>query len=150
MLLRMSLSTPELRLATSLAGSLGNASNWSRGIFAMVVTVWVSAAFNSALWRIEPGFQWIPFAVAAEALIVVIGFPLLPRDRRPFAERTQWGLLLSIPGYLGIIGGKWHDAILYGIVGPLMMLVALAGPSRTSRVPVSRSFLGGVAALMGF
>ena len=150
MLLRMSLSTPELRLATSFSGSLGNVSNWSRGIFAIVVTVWVSAAFNSALWRIEPGFQWIPFAVAAEALIVVIGFPLLPRDRRPFAERTQWGLLLSIPGYLGIIGGPWHDAVLYGIVGPLMMLVALAGPSRTSRIPVPRSFLGGVAAFMGF
>ncbi|OLQ09808.1 hypothetical protein AK812_SmicGene6582 [Symbiodinium microadriaticum] len=146
-LLRMSLSTPELRLATSFSGSLGNVSNWSRGIFAIVVTVWVSAAFNSALWRIEPGFQWIPFAVAAEALIVVIGFPLLPRDRRPFAERTQWGLLLSIPGYLGIIGGPWHDAVLYGIVGPLMMLVALAGPSRTSRIPVLGPML--VRALFG-
>ncbi|CAE7642018.1 unnamed protein product, partial [Symbiodinium pilosum] len=134
-LLRMNLSTPELRLATAHAGSLGNASNWSRSIFTTTLTFWVAQAFNTALWRMEQGFQWIPYAAATEAIIVVIGLPLLPRDRGPFAERTQSALLLFIPGFLGIIGGRWYDAILNGIVCPLIILVAFAGPARTSRIP---------------
>ena len=131
----MNLSTPELRLATAHAGSLGNASNCSRSIFTTTLTFWVAQAFNTALWRMEQGFQWIPYAAATEAIIVVIGLPLLPRDRRPFAERTQSALLLFIPGFLGIIGGRWYDAILNGIVCPLIILVAFAGPARTSRIP---------------
>ncbi|CAE7332361.1 unnamed protein product [Symbiodinium necroappetens] len=135
-LLRMNLSTPELRKATSHAGALGNASNWSRSIFATCLTFYVAQAFNTALWRTERGFQWIPPVAAAEALIVFFGFQLLPRDRRPFAERTQMLLLLFISGFLGLIGGKWYDAILHGIACPLIMLVAFAGPARTSRLSV--------------
>ena len=72
-LLRMNLSTPELRKATVHARSLGNASNWSRSIFAACLTFYVAQAFNTALWRTEPGFQGIPPVAAAEALVVFFG-----------------------------------------------------------------------------
>ena len=96
----------------------------------------MAQAFNTALWRTEPGFQWIPPVAAAEALVVFFGFQLLPRDRRPFAERTPVFLLVFIPGFLGLIGGKWYDAFLHGDVCPSILIVAFAGLARTSRVSV--------------
>ncbi|CAE7224708.1 unnamed protein product [Symbiodinium natans] len=137
-LLRMYLSTPTLRHATAVAGTLGNGLNWSRSIFAYSMWLWLLQAFNTPLWRTEPGFEWIPPVAGVEVVLMGILPQLQARDRRPFANRAQSLLLLFVPLFIpGInLGGKWRDAILHAAAAPLMILVAAAGPRYTARFPL--------------
>lgn len=137
-LLRMNLSTKELRSATARVGPLGDASGWSRGLYATTMVFWVGQTFNTMLWRVEPGFRWIPVVAAVQAVIAACGLFLLPRDRRPFAQRSAALFMVSLPKFVPGIpaGGKWGDALLHGIAIPLLILMAFAGPTRTARLPL--------------
>ena len=142
-LLDMNVSTPELRIAVAQAGALGNASRWSRSLYAFGILFYVGQALNVALWRTEPQWRWIPPAAAVEAFIMILGVQLLPRDRRPLAQFAQVLLLpFSVKFIPGVpAGGEWTDMILHGFVCPLIILIAFAGPSRTVRVPVLGPFM---------
>ena len=147
-LLRMNTVTAELQRTAAVVGELGDVTRFSR--------FWMTVGLFA--WMVLPTFLNVEFLAEqlnarslAIALIVVmplqgglwlLGFILLPPGRRKFAAVSLqlWMLgllaLMTLPLFFPEDSVRAWYAIIGGFfVGPLCLILLLAGPYRTACVP---------------
>lgn len=149
MLIKMSISTPELRATVERTGTLTDAAHWSRAI---LVATFIAFTGQTPVVLIHDGhfllgvpYGWLHWLLTIlsiiEALVFVGLFILLPPDRKAFAARVQsfWLLLwpVKVFGFCGQ-GGEGHPAyylVSVCILPPLLLALSILGPAQTARIP---------------
>lgn len=146
-LLEMNLSVPETREVMENAGSLGDVSKWSRTMLAISLFWWITNPNQVWLGRVmevyEPQeapqtLRYVVFAlVLAESVLFLGLFFRMPPERKAFAEKTLWIiLLLSILSFTGIWKGLNYELAYTFGANPLVLALSIAGPARVSRAPL--------------
>eukprot|EP00435_Cladocopium_sp_Y103_P074707 s78_g50.t1 len=135
-LLEMNLSVPETREVMENAGSLGDVSKWSRTMLAISLFWWITNPNQVFLGRVmevyspqetPKSFRYALFTlVALESIAFLVLFFRMPPERKAFAEKTIWIILL------------FSELVYILILNPLILALSIAGPARVSRNPVGR------------
>ncbi|CAK9059253.1 unnamed protein product, partial [Durusdinium trenchii] len=135
-LMHMNLVTPELESIVSLAGTLGDVSYFRWFLVSFGVMVW--AIFPLVNYGLGPGNKFSAFhgTLLVEAILWLALLAWLPPERQTFA--TSWMkvwllhlLVFDIYDY----GSDNQSLVAAAVVGPLCILVSLAGPLRVARIP---------------
>ncbi|CAJ1428575.1 unnamed protein product [Effrenium voratum] len=137
-LMRMNVTTPELREAAARSGPLGDASKFSCSLVLGSCIFWLGSPVLLLMYDVEhaeglrsPLF-WI---VAVECVAAFLGFLLLPNERKPFAARCQqlWAPMLVV--HLLDRFWTWHYYAVSAVVGFLVLSMGFVGPGRVAQIP---------------
>lgn len=146
-LLEMNLSVPETREVMENAGSLGDVSKWSRTMLAISLLWWITNPNQVWLGRVmevyEPQetpqtLRYAVFALVVVESILFLGlFFRMPPERKAFAEKTLWIILLfSILSFTKLWHGIEYELGYTFVANPLVLALSIAGPARVSRAPL--------------
>eukprot|EP00929_Paragymnodinium_shiwhaense_P119711 TRINITY_DN91608_c0_g1_i1.p1 TRINITY_DN91608_c0_g1~~TRINITY_DN91608_c0_g1_i1.p1 ORF type:complete len:924 (+),score=67.70 TRINITY_DN91608_c0_g1_i1:96-2867(+) len=146
-LLTSGMSTPTLRRAASRAGALRDIRQWSRLDLAIGIAGFLGTGVPRLLYGLTPVLFWwrLGLGLAWLGLLASLG-----PDKKAFAVSSCW--LLAIPlsadmldyhfpfaydaTFRYLTDAHAGDALAVFIVGPLVLLLSLAGPALTARVPM--------------
>ncbi|CAE7353723.1 unnamed protein product [Symbiodinium natans] len=142
-LLTMNIVTKELQVVIARLGGgrLGNASVWSTALFSSSCCFFVFQCVQVYRYRIydeePPASHWALFGVAIfEAVAWPLVFLLLPVERKAFGQRGLPLLLILFPGLIGLWPGFSFDATAHFGIIPVILVIAILGPARASRIPI--------------
>ncbi|CAK9093044.1 Protein MAK16-like A [Durusdinium trenchii] len=144
-LMKMNLSTPELRATAERTGTLTDASHWSRAILSATFIAFpgfrpfILLKYGHLVFGIEYGhwFQGLLIIISTyEAVVFLALFIVLPDDRKAFAARVQslWLVLWPVHA-LGGSNNRWFHTVSVLVYCPLLLAISIMGPASTAQIP---------------
>ncbi|CAK9093046.1 Protein MAK16-like A [Durusdinium trenchii] len=147
-LMKMNISTPELRATVERTGTLTDASHWSRAILFVTFiafpgqTPFILLKYGHHVLGMQYGsfLHYLLIVLSTlSALAFAYLFMVLPVDRKAFAARVQsfWMLLWPAKIFL-FLDGHGHPlyyVVLVGVYPPLLLAMSIMGPAKTARIP---------------
>ncbi|CAJ1345431.1 unnamed protein product [Effrenium voratum] len=132
-LLRMNVVTPELLKTLSLAGQLGDVSYARWSLSALGTFQWAFSPVILTLMSDDEEFSMVHGILLVQVTLWLAMFACFPPERKTFASTTMSLWLFVIP-FIGSM--QLADlALLSACVGPVFLVVSLAGPGRVAEAP---------------